>query len=429
MSRAKRVPSLLAALLLLASALAGAVAPAAAQTAPAACTAEAEPNDTPETGLAIVPGCFTGTLPDNDQDLYTWDVTPELAAQRWTISLDGVPGTVTGLQMLAITSDPGVTPITAGPKLLELDAPVDATAPSVDSNVFIPAGRYIVGVSRSTTPSGGTPSVIDYSFSVQPGDPLPASGDTEPNDDAATAGKVHGGFAVSGDLGGSADAYAWTLSADDAAQAWDLSVQDQVGAGVTMQLSGADGTQLVSAYAGPDGVATAYDLHLPAGTYQIYLGALGDGVHPYVLAATANTATGTDREPNDDVGHAVPLDPATPAVRGRLARNGDKDFYRLTVDATQAAVALDVRLIWRSGPSRTLCLEDIQGNDLQCRSGDRNANLSGLVLPAGDYIVRISGDADPGSSYVLRVDAHQRGHHRLRDRAQRFGGDRHSAGS
>ena len=218
MSRAKRVPSLLAAVSLLASALAGATAPAAAQTTPPTCIAETEPNDTADTGLAIGPGCFSGTLPDNDQDLYTWDVTPELAAQRWTISLHGVPGTLTGLQMLAITSDPGVTPILAGPKLLELDMPVHPTAPSVDSNIFIPAGRYIVGVSRSTTPDGGTPTIIDYSFSVQPGDPVPASGDTEPNDDAATAGKVHGAFAISGDLGGSADQYAWTLSAEDAAQ-------------------------------------------------------------------------------------------------------------------------------------------------------------------------------------------------------------------
>ena len=49
------------------------------------CVSEGEPNDAPETAVAIVaPGCLDGTLPAGDQDIWTWDLSAADAAMPWT---------------------------------------------------------------------------------------------------------------------------------------------------------------------------------------------------------------------------------------------------------------------------------------------------------------------------------------------------------
>ena len=391
MSRAKRVPSLLAALSVLAAALAGAVAPAAAQTTPAACIAETEPNDTAEAAPRHRPRLLrrhaAGQRPgplhlgrDAGAGGATLDHQPRRRARHRHRPSDA--GHHFGPRRHAHHRRP------QAPRARR--ARRRTVAPTVDSNIFIPAGRYIVGVSRSTTPNGGTPPSSTTASACSPAILVPASGDTEPNDDVATAGKVHGAFAVSGDLG----RVRRRVRVD--------AVRRGRRAGLGPERPGPGRRRRHHAALGLGRHAAGLRLRGPRRSRHRLRPAPGsrDVPRPPRLAGRRQPSLRpggdhehgrryADPEPNDDVGHAVPLDPATPTVRGRLASNGDRDFYRLTIDATQAAVELDVRLIWRSGPSRTLCLEDSQGNDLQCRTGDRNAALSGLVLPAGDYIVRI----------------------------------------
>ena len=84
------------------------VAPPEARAQPP-CEAETEPNDTPD-GLPWRSGqlCLEGTLPEGDQDLALWEVAPADAATPWTVTLhEGVPGTLSILQLLPVTSPPG----------------------------------------------------------------------------------------------------------------------------------------------------------------------------------------------------------------------------------------------------------------------------------------------------------------------------------
>ena len=116
------------------------------------CGTEIEPNDAPETAQSFTgAGCFTGELPDNDQDIWLWTVAPEDALTRWTFELTGVARTITGLKIVQISSDPGVTPITAGSELIALSTAPDDKHPSTLANVLIAPGTYILGVSRSDT--------------------------------------------------------------------------------------------------------------------------------------------------------------------------------------------------------------------------------------------------------------------------------------
>src|SRR3954447_5413569 len=111
------------------------------------CGAELEPNDAPETAQGFTgAACFTGELPDNDQDIWLWSVAPADALTRWTFEVSGVARTVTGLKIVGITSAPGVIPITGGTELIDLStAPAD-TKPSTLANVMIAPGTYILGV-------------------------------------------------------------------------------------------------------------------------------------------------------------------------------------------------------------------------------------------------------------------------------------------
>ena len=377
--------------------------PTAAQAEQDACTSEAEPNDAPELAATLrSPVCVSGTLPDGDQDLYLWEVSAAEATTPRTLVLEGVPGTLTALQVLPITSEPGVTPPAVGGAVLTVSSDPLAGGPTTEPGILLPPGRYLLGISRSPLPDGSSPTGVDYGFAIEPGAGLLP--DTEPNDDATTAVPVAGAFAVSGDASGSSDVYAWTLSEEDAARAWQLDVQGQVGASNFLTLADEAGDQLATMSADPLGRSHLFDLRLVPGTYLLSMSDLGDGVHPYAISSTASEPGLSDAEPNDDAAHAVPLDPAGGVGRGRLARASDVDDFRFTVDADLAAVQLDITLLSRGQAWRQLCLMGADDVSLQCRSGPGGTVLRGLLLPQGEHYLEVSGDSSLSEPYLLRLD-------------------------
>src|SRR5215510_11778736 len=61
-----------------------------------ACVADTEPNDQPSAQVIHADAfCVEGQLPDKDQDLFAWEVSPEDATTRWTFSLSGVEDALT----------------------------------------------------------------------------------------------------------------------------------------------------------------------------------------------------------------------------------------------------------------------------------------------------------------------------------------------
>lgn len=386
--------------------VAGVPAMSAPIRAAVSCNAEVEPNDTPEQGQTFSgAACFTGTLPDGDQDIAVWDVTAVDAAKRWTISLTGVPDTITGLKLLPIVTDPGVTPILAGSPLIEIDTGPTSTAPSSQANLLIPAGRYVLGISRSGTASALAPPRLDYQISVAEGDAVPPNGDVEPNEGTQHATPVHGAFSLSGDLNGSLDQYLWTLSKADADRAWSLETDTQVGASLYLALETPAGTVLTSQSADQMGRAGLADLKLLPGKYIVHVEPASVTARPYVLVATSTGSIVGDPEPNDTAATAVPLSPSHPVAQGRLSRYGDRDTYRVKVSDALASSLLDIKLIWQSGLNRRVCLYDAGQAELGCRSGTEGAVLGNLLLPSGDYTIDITGDPSLTDFYLLRVDA------------------------
>src|SRR5262249_24354674 len=158
---------------------------------------------------------------------------------------------------------------------------------------------------------------------------LPSAKDREPNDDAKHGTPVSGAFTASGDLQGSDDYLTWTVSDADAGQRWQVSIQSEIEANVTLGLQKPSGDELVRTYLGNDGRGEFRDLALSAGTYIIHVGYASQTPLPWILTTAPETDPIADPEPDNDKATAVPLDPATRVATGRLAADGDVDDYLL----------------------------------------------------------------------------------------------------
>ena len=141
------------------------------------------------------------------------------------------------------------------------------------------------------------------------------------------------------------------------------------------------------------------------GSYLIHLSEAQTEPTLYTLEATPGgpPAAGREAEPNDTVSTASPIQPRR-ALRGRISRDDDLDVFQFTVDQALAATQFDIRLLWRSGASRKLCLLSGEGKELVCRTDTAGIALTDLLLPAGDYAVSVAGDPNPNDFYLLRLD-------------------------
>ncbi len=271
--------------------------------------------------------------------------------------------------------------------------------------MLVPAGRYLVGLARTTAPDSVEPPDTAYSVTFEGGTPLPAPGEQEPNDDAGHATPVTDAFALSADMGTSSDVYRWRIGADDASQAWSLDLASGLRVATDLTLADKDGTLLVSTTTDEAGRLSIPDLQLPRGEYLISLSHPTEQPQVYTLSATASPLGAADPEPNDAAAAAIAFDAAGGSVSGRLERAGDVDVYRLSVDDTLASRQLDLRLLSRApDAAHELCLIDADGIRLQCRRANGPVSLPSLFLSPGDYDISVAGDPDPGATYVLRLE-------------------------
>ena len=260
-----------------------------------------EPNDAPETALAVeAPGCVSGAL-ESEEDLadqFLWTVGPEQADQRWTTSLTSPEGLPAVLTVTSVAPDPATRDPRDGDRL---DPGGGGQRAGADRGVAVGPGRYLVSVTPGA-PWSGSPT--PYQLDIEPGTPMPPAGDQEPNDDPGTAVPVEGAFELSGDAAGSHDHFAWQVGETTRTGLWTLEAQGAIGTVIPLTLTDADGTVMGDVLPEADGTARLPDLDLAPGTYTIRLGGPVDGRRPTSCAPP----TKTDR---------VPIPSPTTTRRGR----------------------------------------------------------------------------------------------------------------
>lgn len=350
--------------------------------------------------------CITATNADGMQGVYWWTLDDAAAAQRWTLAMSAVPGQAVTLQVHRVEVDgSGLT--LSDETLASADGGPGEGATITD--VLLPPGRYIVG-SVASGPGA-------YQVDIAPGAPIPAVADTEPNDSAEQAAAVSGEFGASGDRAGTPDWFAWDVGAEsgDGGATWQLSLQVPAATTGAMRLVDGSGAELAARAVDAEGRLRIPDMALSPGRYFVEVASSTEATAPYVLEATtaapAATAGGdvAEAEPNDTIAGATSVDVAvgSTSVAGRLATiadGTDTDMYRFAVDADTAGRLVDVKLFWRGGSTRELCLVDADGVELRCDTGDATVAFNDVVLDADDYGVTVSGVADADDPYLLRFD-------------------------
>ena len=121
-----------------------------------ACLAEREPNDTLDRAVTIgSERCISGTLVSvGDVDIFTWDIDEEMAANTWSISLRGVPSTMTSAAVVRVETGSNTTDSEMGTEVARVDAGMAAAARPASSDVQLEAGRHAIVVTRQDPPAG-----------------------------------------------------------------------------------------------------------------------------------------------------------------------------------------------------------------------------------------------------------------------------------
>jgi Mg-chelatase subunit ChlD len=374
------------------------------------CAAEIEPSNAPAAAAPLVaPSCLNGAIVEDDvADLFLWTVDDRQAGQRWKLALESTEGPPAVLTMSVL--DPVLTePTIVGTPIVEL-RPADGVAgPAMTDDLFLRAGRYLVAVAPSGPWTGASTT---YRLELEPGALMPPSADGEPNDAADSASPLSGAFEVSGDGAATDDHFAWQVGEDGGSGLWTVEVQGGIGTAMSLTVSDVDGVVQGDTRSTPDGIARLPDLRLAPGTHSIRIVGTTEPTTPYILRAYREADTGADPEPNDDPAHALPVTPGE-LLSGRLARPGDTDAYRLTVDESLGSALIEARLIARGGSPRRLCLYRLPPGDrgpgdevreLSCDEGPLGASLSGLFLAPGEYLLLVGGQESLLDPYYLRVD-------------------------
>ncbi len=343
------------------------------------CTVDAEPNDTPATAQDVSDTlCIAGSMAAQDQDAYLWVVDDEAAARWWSVSMEGIPGHLTKVDLIRVTlADNGVD-VTAADTLASFTSPGGALTESAP--VLVAPGRYVLGVSKS----GGEGAYVVH---LDPGDALRRGRRGVDGLDG-----VDGAFAIFGMANGEV-ALPWRLAADDASLRWDLELVAAVGSDARLALRGADGAEVAASGTGELGRATLRSLGVGAGEVAVSVTGLPSGA-PFTLSATSagRVTDGNEVEPNNG------WDEANVLSLGRAMHGSgpDKDYFVLDVPDAARGKTYDLSL--ESDANAYLSLFSADHEEIQTRHGASGA-MRGLVLDAPRYgvTVGVGGDA----SYTL----------------------------
>lgn len=389
---------------------------------------ETEPNNTPQQAVDVsAPATLIGTLAGSDQDAYNWLVTDEDASRRWTLELHGIPGRLT-IVVIAQLEYNDVGDVTAKDILFKTGTR-DGSLPSISEGLIFEPGEYLLGVAHSGGGSMYRPPTDSASFGGQlsgaetqvssetggyrvrllEGARIPASkgGDLTSREKAR---KVQFGRETSQFLERQSSAwYRLDVGEAEVSSRWEIRVNVPVGQGIDATLTSEDGTQLAQLRSDNRGRLRMPDLSLPAGSYLLEVEAvkktegLAGFVHVLNVVEIGQKTEGSEAEPNDSWKLANIIEPGK-CCTGRIARKGDEDFYRFTLDEVAAGQVHDI--VTETDPAQSLmaCLLDSVGAQIQCRDGKGEIALRNLLLPPGDYGFRIMRGKE-GAEYRVSLNA------------------------
>lgn len=383
--------------------LAAAFTPVAAQPA---CLTEFEPNNEISSAQPVADVfCLEGRFEAGETDLFAWSFAAAAIESGWSVSLRGVPGDETRLQIHRI--DQPATPDAAavvGPPIFALTTPAGSSEASYGDLLLAPGNYALAVAARSGT---GDYAIGFTRAAVQ-------EVEQEPNDTVEQASALAPEIALLGDLAGSDDYYEWVVGESEAKRRWIIETSAPPDQTYFFTLEDTSGSQLLGTPV--TGAMQLPDLGLPPGRYLLHFTRASEGQRPYRLrlAPAGRRVAGRESEPNDTPATARLL-ALGKEISGRLARPGDVDTFAMEIDQRLEGKRLELALETDGKPPGPLCLVNAAGSILQCRDTPP-VSLPDLVLAPGRYTVSLSGATDPDRTY--RLAARLSGPHKAASEAE-----------
>ena len=227
---------------------------------------ESEPNNLPA-DLNPISGAvkIMGTLQGDDQDGFIWTVSDVDAQKRWTLELQGIPGTLTIVEVIRLEyADNGID--VASRTTLFTIGSRDGSKPALAENLYFEPGEYVLGVASA----GGGESTFrpeveslnfgdegkpegeaaiettlgGYRLAIREGKTLHLASKPPENTTRETAQKTRLGSSFGSFSAASDSWFQFDVSDQQTGQKWNLDGQIPVGNSATAFLRGADGNEL-----------------------------------------------------------------------------------------------------------------------------------------------------------------------------------------
>ncbi|MBA2246806.1 MAG: hypothetical protein H0W23_01650, partial [Chloroflexia bacterium] len=240
----------------------------------------------------------------------------------------------------------------------------------------------------------GTTAGITIAQRSTPASPAGCLVAVEPNDLPSDAVELPPGAscASAGNAASGQDLYRWTVSEEEAARRWTISVTAIAGQVAALEVYNVEidaagtilaATKLVSTTGGVDQPVSHQNLLWAPGTY--YIGVASSGPGPYQLAITMGDPLPDTVEPAAEVPGAFAVagagDPAT-VITWILDEADAGSHWTLQL---QGSVAAGLRLEMANTAGETLLAVQVGPNGI--------ANIPDLGLPAGAYTISVRSDA------------------------------------
>jgi hypothetical protein len=378
---------------------------------------EAEPNNTPAEANKIS-GAVTimGTMAADDQDGFLWSVSDVEAQKRWTLELNGIPGSLTIVEIIRLEyADNGVD--IADKNTLFVIGSRDGSKPVLAENLYFEPGEYILGVAsagggessfrpeiKSLEFGDADKSAIEketkaeiggYRLVIREGKTLylaakPPQNETREAAQIVQLGRHFGAFSA-----GTDSWFQFDVSEQQSGTKWNLEGQVPVSRSASAFLRDTDGNELTRTITDKQGKFAFRDLGFDVGTYYIEIKAKqGDVIRAIESESVGLRIEGAEVEPNDSwkLANGVDFDQdLVQAVTGRMGRHRESDFFRFSLDEATVSQMLSLRLEAGAEQDFSLCLLDAKGADVQCRKGIGSVELPDLVLQPGDWGLVVRG--------------------------------------
>ena len=383
---------------------------------------ETEPNNRPSDANQVSgETLIMASMEAGDQDGFLWTVSDVDAQKRWSFELSGISGSLTIVDVFRIEWAENGVDVTATHKLLGFGSR-DGTKPaSLDDLIFEP-GEYLLGVAHAGGSGGafrppvgnvsfGDPTVQQtsdeqsssgYRLRIQEGASLNLKGRPKDNNSKQDAQSLRINAEFSSFVGPSENWYQFEINTKQANQDWVLGFQEPVGRKSQAQLLNSSGDELGQQQSDSQGKLQFPDLSLSEGSYFLKVTSeLGDAIKAVSFQSTGSRIDGQEAEPNDNWQLANRADLSQP-VTGRMGVKGETDYFVFDLDSEVTDQQLQLVLDTAQGEKYRFCLLDGRGQNIQCRDGDSQQILPGLVLTAGTWGLSV-GRGIEGSEYSITL--------------------------